>query len=415
MMTDSRRALMISPEFPYPLTSGGTQRTFHILNALAQTYELDLLTFAEQPQRDGQEVLEQLCAQIHVVSLPHHAKDAMAFLRRNLSRAVRGINPLIDRFSDPPVHQGVRAWLDAHRYDLIVVEHSWIAHYIDDIKTGHNQAAFTVLDAHNVESDLWRQFYHQPGKWYHKPALYRYWRSAKAYEQKYLGRFDLVLAVSKFDAKRIERLAPQASVALIPNGIEIAPSSAALRSEDRPPVIGFIGSLEYPPNQLGLQWFLSEVWPQIKSRMFDIQLLIIGRGEQKTLSHLCRADENIRLTGFVPTLAPHLNRIAIMIVPLRHGGGTRIKILEAWANGIAVVSTSPGAEGLGATHMKNIWIANSAADFATAIMYLLSDPATRSRLAQAALEHVKNYAWSVIQRQLLAALDAHKPTRPERV
>jgi len=137
--------------------------------------------------------------------------------------------------------------------------------------------------------------------------------------------------------------------------------------------------------------------------------LIIGRGNLKKLDRLCRIDEQIRLIGYVPALAPHLNRIAVMIVPLWHGSGTRIKILEAWAQGIPVVSTSRGAEGLEGTHMEHIWIADSAADFATAVVYLLSDQATRDRLSQAAWRLVQQYAWPVIEEQLLAALETHQP------
>ncbi|MBI3948853.1 MAG: glycosyltransferase [Acidobacteria bacterium] len=410
-MSERRRALMISPEFPYPPTSGGRQRSFHVLGALAKFYEIDLLTFAEHPRFEEQETLERLCAHVHVVPLPHHSKSPAAFLWRNLSRAIRGVNPLIDRFSDPPVRQGVREWLHAHDYELILVEHSWIAHHITEIKASPNRGALTVLDAHNIESDLWQQYFHQPSQWWYKPALYRYWQSAREYEQRYLNQFDLVLAVSESDAKRIERLAPDTSVAVIPNGIEIHQHDVNLDSGDRSPVVGFIGSLEYLPNELGLQWFLTDVWPQVKSRVYDAQLLIIGQGESKKLVQLCRTDESIRLAGYVPSLAPHLNRIAVMIVPLWHGSGTRIKILEAWANGIAVVSTSRGAEGLDYTHMQNIWIADNAADFVTAVVYLLSDKETRDRLSWAARQLVQKYAWPVIEGQLRAALGNHQSVR----
>jgi glycosyltransferase involved in cell wall biosynthesis len=406
-MMEPRRALMISPEFPYPLTSGGTQRTFHILEAVAQSYELDLLTFAEHPPSEGWEALERLCAHVQVIALPPHSKKLGAFLGRNLWRAIRGVNPLMDRFSDPPVRRGVREWLRQHRYDLILVEHSWIAHYIEEIKASHNRDAMMVLDAHNVESDLWQQYYEQPERWWYKPVLYRYRHSAWQYEAKYLHQFDLVLAVSESNAKNISRLAPDTRVALVPNGIEVANRDANLQSGHRSPVIGFIGSLEYPPNQLGLQWFLTEVWPPIKARVSDARLLIIGRGEAKKLHRLCQADERIRLAGFVPALAPHLNCMAVMIAPLRHGSGTRIKILEAWAHGIAVVSTSRGAEGLDYTHLDNIWIADSAADFATAVVYLLSDRETRDRLGQAARQRVQQYAWPVIQEHLLKVLGQH--------
>jgi len=402
---------MISPEFPSPLTSGGTQRTFRILSALATSYELDLLTYAEQPRSEGRGVVEQLCAQVHVVPWPRDSKNPAAFLWRNLSRALRGVNPLMDRFSDPPVRQGVREWVHDHRYDLILIEHSWMAHYIREIKASLNREALIVLDAHNVESDLWQQYYNEPATWWHKPTLYRYWQSARKYEEKYLNQFDLVLAVSESDAKRIARLAPDTAVAVVPNGIEMTDHGARREGGSRSPVVGFIGSLEYRPNQLGLVWFLKDVWSSIKARVHDVHLLIIGRGETKELTRFGQADPHIRLAGYVPTLAAHLNRIAVMIVPLWHSSGTRTKILEAWAHGIPVVSTSRGAEGLEYTHMENIWIADTAADFATAVVYLLSDPTTRDRLSQAAGQLAQQYAWPVIEQQLLTVLGDYQSTR----
>ncbi len=406
-MNERQRALVISPEFPYPPVSGGTQRTFHILQALSRAHRVDLVTFSEHPSPEGRDALSALCSQIHLISLPPHPKRPLAFFRRNLSRAIRGVNPLIDRFADPAIRQAVNDWLAGHRYDLILMEHSWIAPYIEDIRASDNRDAFTVLDAHNVESELWRQYYQKPARWWAKPALYRYWQSARLIEQKYFDRFDVVLAVSESDREKILRLAPRASVAIIPNGIELPSHQDNPSPGHRPPVVGFVGSLDYPPNHFGLEWFLARVWPRIAQRLPEVQLVIIGRGDQQRLKRLCRGQETVRLAGAVPDLAPYLRRMAVMVVPLWHGSGTRIKILEAWAHGIAVVSTSRGAEGLRCQHMENIWIADEASDFAAAVIYLLTDHTTRRRLAQSAYEGISAYSWSVIEEQLQAVLDRH--------
>lgn len=413
MRAPQPRALMISPEFPYPPISGGTQRSFYLLRALTERYRADLLTFSEQPQPEAEAALEAMGARVHVIRLPYHAKTLGAFIRRNLSRALRGVNPLMDRFSERPVRHAVRHHLQTNSYDLIVLEHSWIAHYIDDIRASPNRAALSVLDVVDVNSNLWRQYYQQPARWYHKPALYRYWRAAEKHERTYLPRFDVVLAISASDAADIQRLAPQTTILRVPNGIEVDLSKQPA-SADRLPIIGFIGSLDYPPNALGLGWFLTEIWPQIKPRAPHAQCLIIGRGAPPKLVQQCQSDEQIRVAGFVPDLAPYLNRIAVMVVPLRHGSGTRIKILEAWAHGIPVISTSKGAEGLDYTHMENIWIADTPNDFATAVVYLLSDTTLRERLSRAAFQHVQQYAWRAIGQYLVDQLDHYQVNRPVR-
>jgi glycosyltransferase involved in cell wall biosynthesis len=397
--------LVISPEVPYPPTSGGRQRSYFLIKSLAAEYALDVITFAEHPSPESLAALRSLCANVYVVPLPRHSKALMAFVWRNLRRAIRGINPLIDRFSAPAVRQSVRALLDEQQYDLILIEHSWVAHYISDIKASGNRKTLTILDAQNVESDLWRQYYERPARWWYKPAAYRYWQSAREYEQTYLNQFDLVVGMSTPDAEKLAQLAPSATVAVIPNGVDVVYDSVPKNQAERSPVVGFVGSLDYPPNEQGLWWFLEHIWPQVRSRVPASELLVIGPTSSGRLRRKCQPDPSIRLAGYVETLEPHLNRVAVMVVPLLHGSGTRIKILDAWAHGIPVVSTSKGAEGLEYEHRKNLWIGDTPMDFAAGIVYLLADGQTRQRLAEAGHQLVSaQYSWTTIGEQLRAVI-----------
>ncbi len=405
------RLAVISPEFPAPPTSGGKRRTFHLLGALAQLGSVDLITFSEHPEAEPKHLLQPICRHLDILRLPPHSKRLLPFLRRNLRRALQGVNPLIDRFSDRDLYRAVRHSLLQDLYDVILLEHSWIAHYIPIVRQLRPQAR-VLLDCHNIESDLWRQYYEHPPKHWQKPALARFWRSILQQEKTYLPQADVVWVTSEADAARARTLAPSASVWVVPNGA--TPLEEALLfshpPDPVPPVIGFVGALEYPPNERGVRFFLDEIGPIIWKAAPQVRAMFIGRPVPWILER-ARTDERLHVVGEVHDITPYLRQCTLMIVPLLHGGGTRLKILEAWAHGIAVVSTSKGAEGLRYTHRENLWIADSPADFAAAVLHLLRDPTERRRLARGGYEQVKRfYSWEAIAedlRQRLAALLSH--------
>jgi len=407
MRSDALRLALISPEFPAPPRSGGRRRTFHLLQALSRLGTVDLITFSERPEAEASPLVRPICRRLHIVRLPEHSRRLLPFLGRNLRRVVRGIPPLTDRFSEASVCDAVRRCLHRERYDALVLEHSWIAHYIPIARALQPQARI-VLDCHNIESDLWRQYYERPPKLWYKPAAYRFWRSALAQERTYLPRADLVWVVSDLDAERARALAPSARVRVIPNGtIPLPPERLPSKATDAP-LIGFLGSTRYLPNESGLRFFLERIWPAIREAVPDVHLMVLGHPSE-WLRRRARADAHLRVIGEVPDIAPYLRQWALMVVPLLHGGGTRVKILDAWAHGVAVVSTSKGAEGIRATPGEELWIADSPAAFAQAVIRLLRDADERHRLARRGYERARcEYSWDIIaervRHQLLSLL-----------
>ncbi|GBC78618.1 hypothetical protein HRbin08_02114 [bacterium HR08] len=403
---------VISPEFPAPLTSGGKKRTFHLLRALARVGPVDLITFSEQPEAEPVSLVRPVCQRLDIIRLPRHAPKLFPFLWRNLRRAARGVNPLIDRFSEGAVRAAVERSLQHQAYEVIVLEHSWIAHYIPIIRRWQPHARI-ILDCHNIESDLWRQYYERPRQFWHKPAAYRFWRSALEQERAYLPHADQVWVVSEADARRARALAPSARLRVIPNGTTLMEGWGR---PAHPPIIGFLGSLRYPPNESGLRFFLDHIWPRIRAATPDVRMMIIGRPTPALLRR-ARADERLLVVGEVPDITPYLQQWALMVVPLLHGGGTRMKILDAWAHGIAVVSTSRGAEGLRAAPGEGLWIADSPQEFAEAVLHLLREEAERLRLARRGYELVRRfYSWDVIAecaRDAITSLLAEDAAPPE--
>ncbi len=386
------RLAMISPEFPEPPTRGGKRRTLHLLRVLTRVGSVDLITFSERPDAEPTSLLRSICRRVEIIRLPAHSPRFLPFLRRNLRRVMRGVNPLIDRFSEGSVREAVRRHLQQEVYEVIILEHSWIAHYIPIVRELQPRARI-ILDCHNIESDLWRQYYERPLKLWHKPAAYRFWRSALEQERTYLPRADQVWVVSEADARRARALAPSAPLRVIPNGT--TPCGEMGQAAD-PPIIGFLGSPLYPPNERGLRLLLDRIWPVVRETVPGVRLMIIGRPTPALLRR-AHADERVLVLGEVEDITPYLRQWALLVVPLLHGGGTRMKILDAWAHGVAVVSTSKGAEGIRATHGEELWIADTPREFAQAIIHLLRDVAERQRLARRGYERAKqSYSWEVI-------------------
>ncbi len=395
MGSDAIRLALISPEFPAPPTSGGKKRTFHLLEALARLGMVDLITFSECPEAEASRLVQAMCRYVHIVRLPEHPRRLLPFLARNLRRVAQGVNPLIDRFSEASVRAAVERSLHHETYDIVVLEHSWIAHYIPLVREMQPRARI-ILDCHNIESDLWRQYYEHPPKFWHKPAAYRFWRSALEQERTYLRLADLVWVVSETDAERARALAPSARVQVIPNGTIPLPREALSENATGPPILGFLGSLNYPPNESGMRFFLDRIWPAIREAVPDVRLMVIGRPSTWLLRR-ARADAHLLVVGEVSDITPCLRQWALMVVPLLHGGGTRMKILDAWAHGIAVVSTSKGAEGIRAAHGEEVWIADAPNEFAQAVIHLLRDTAARQRLARGGYERARReYSWETI-------------------
>jgi glycosyltransferase involved in cell wall biosynthesis len=224
----------------------------------------------------------------------------------------------------------------------------------------------------------------------------RTWR-LRRFEQAVARNADAVVAVSADEAALVRSLAPSTRVVLAPNGVD----ADALKPSPPGDAVLFVGLLSYAPNRDAMTWFAREVLPRLGSD--GPEVLVAGRDPGAALSALAAAAPQLRLLGFVPDLAPLYARAGVFVNPMRGGGGTRLKMLEAMAAGKAVVSTAVGAEGLALTPGHDVVIADTPAEFAAAVRVLLADRAQAARLGRAARALVEaRYRWEVC----LAPLEA---------
>lgn len=308
-----------------------------------------------------------------VVELPYHSRTWVARVRRNTGRLLRSTLPLTDRFCRAESFRQVQRAIGSKRYALGVVEHFWCAPYVKLLRPCADKV---VLDLHNVESVLHaRCALSEP--WPQNIIHRRFARIAARMEKESLAHFDMVLTASDSDRRRVLDVCPAARVEVVPNTLPETPEP----DEPEEHVIAFSGNLEYHPNITALRYFRDKVWPLLRQTDPELRWRVIGKNEQRVREWFGR-DERIELTGPVEDAVRTLARAKVVVVPLLSGSGTRIKILEAWAAGRAVVSTTLGAEGLPAEDGINIRLIDEPTVMADTVRELLADPDARRRLGR---------------------------------
>jgi glycosyltransferase involved in cell wall biosynthesis len=388
-----RRALFLAPEAPYPMVGGGAFRAASLLEYLARSFSVDVIVF-RQPDTKVAFPAER-ADRLLTLELPRHSKRPAMRILRNGRRLMSRTPPLVDRFSG--FSGEIAAFLkDSPAYDLAIVEHFWCAPYWEQIGPKCRQ---TILDLHNIES-AWHLGCGEVADWPHSVAHRVFHHAALNLERQWLPRYSLLLATSAEDAQRVARIAPQASVAIYPNTI---PAMDPPNREEQDMIV-FSGTLEYEPNRTAVRYFTSEIWPTLRRKWPSLRWRLVGRNPEAVRKYV-RGQAGIECTGPVDDAIPHLAAAKVAVVPILSGSGTRLKIIEAWAAGTAVVSTRLGAEGLPALDGRNILLADGKENFSQAVSQLLEFPQERGRIGRAGREQYEreftwNKAWRVLDRRL---------------
>jgi glycosyltransferase involved in cell wall biosynthesis len=390
------KALVLSPEAPYPLDGGGALRTASLLHYFAHQYDVDLIAFQHPGQTIAERIPPGLLQNVQTVALREHSNGFRAKATRNLGRLLRNKPPLVDRFSGYEAE--IAACLDGKFYDVALLEHFWTASYLPLVR---RFARRTILDLHNIES-CWHASCGDASN-FPQSAIHRWFgNAARGLEKAWLPLCDAALTTSEQDAERVRAIAPGVRVCIYPNAIPFREPCAR-----RPGLtIAFSGNMEYEPNRRGLMWFVSEVWPSLRRQFPALILLLIGKNEH-AIPPAIRALSGVTCTGWVADSFESLSAAQVCIAPLRSGSGTRLKIIEAWAAERAVVATGIGAEGLGGIDGESILIADRPDAFSDAIARLLTDSHHRQKIAKSGRElFLQKYTWNVAWKTLKECLDS---------
>jgi glycosyltransferase involved in cell wall biosynthesis len=381
--------LMLTPEPPYPLDSGGAFRTASLLHYFARFAQVDLILISAS----GRPALlpPGLVRSQQVIALPYHHPGVAARYFRNASRAMRGVPPLIDRFAglSAPIERAIAG----RHYDFGIVEHFWCAPYIDQLE---RYCAETVLDLHNIESVLHERCANV-GSGLIRAGHRRFAAASRKLESALLPRFSAILATSEEDARLVRERAGPAPVHVYPNSL---PWVEAPQCAEHPRLV-FSANFEYHPNIDAVGFLVGEIWPKLKKVHPELRLRLVGRGDSFIRRLVPSGDSGIEVTGPVDDARAEIAQAQIVVAPLRAGSGTRIKIVEAWAAARCVVATPLAAEGLAARDGVNIALESDPGRFASRVALLLDDSAARQRLAAAGRRTFEdNYTWETAWKNL---------------
>ncbi|MBI2827729.1 MAG: glycosyltransferase [Acidobacteria bacterium] len=384
----------------WPLTAGGRLRSFHIVSWLSRRHPVTVVT-THGPDDDPEELSRRLPHCQGVLSVPFtppkrgSARFALALLGSWLS-------PLpvdVSKCRVPALRRTAVRLMGNDAYDVCVAD--FLAATPNVPLDG---PVPMVLFAHNVEHMIWKRLGQNETRVWRRAVLELEWRKMRRYEAQACNRAGLTIAVSEVDRELLVGNAPGASVCAIPTGVDTSYFSPN-GCPERPSALVFTGAMDWYPNEDAILFFLDAILPSIRRKVPEVSLTVVGRNPTPRLQ-TAAADVGVRVTGTVDDVRPYMADAALYVVPLRIGGGTRLKIFEALAMGKAVVSTTVGAEGLPLIPGKHFLQADDPADFARAVVSLLRDPVRRRALGTAGRGLVEErYSWPQVAREFEARLE----------
>lgn len=389
------KLLFLTPQLPYPPHQGTTIRNFHLLAGLAQQHEITLLSFTDGARPVDETPLPDLCTQVYTVPMPPARSLSQRLLTTFLSLQPDMALRLPSRHFQAQLEQCVQA----RRFDVIQVEGIEMGRYALALRKRRTKLVF---DDHNAEYVLQRRAFltdvRQLRRWPAAGYSLVQWLKLRRYERWVCQAADQVVAVSETDAQALRRLVPGLSPAVVPNGVDVKffHPEFPIQKDAQPASLVFVGKMDFRPNIDAMVWFCDEIMPRIQAARSDVILTIVGRDPHARVRALAH-QRNITVTGYVDDIRPYVADAQVYIVPLRMGGGTRLKVLQAMAMGKAIVSTTVGAEGIAGHPGEHLVLADNPTDFAAAVLSLLAGPDRRAALGARARRLVeREYAWEAI-------------------
>ncbi|MFA4927789.1 MAG: glycosyltransferase family 4 protein [Patulibacter sp.] len=402
------RVAWLTPELPYwPGGSGGSTRQFQLIKQLiARGAAVDVVAPVHPDQQAGRASLTDIGATLLAVDRP-------ASRVREVLRTVRTAPGVLPRALTMPVaawqvevfwRQLQQAKDDAlaRDPDVILVEHDWAARWTRDLPAG-------IPKVSGLENLSWDYYARRAAsaEGLQRRLLGIEARRFRRFDRRTLSAFDLLLAMSQDDLEELRTVSDRPAI-VTPNGVD---TDALIPSPlpDSPTVL-FTGTFGYAPNAEALRWLLSEIWPRVSARKPDAKLLVVGKGVPDEIAAL--ADDSVTLAGWVPEMQPWFDRARVVIVPMRSGGGTRLKVLDGLASGRPLVSTTMGAMGVDVVDGEQVVLADGAEAFAAATVAILDDPERGARIGAAGRKVAEDvYDWRAIGARLDVALRELVATR----
>jgi len=394
------RILLLTPQLPYPPHQGTSLRNYNLIAQLAKRHQVCLLTFLEPDQSlDDAGPLLEACEWVDTLPVP---------LRSNATRLRQMLTTrrpdMSWRLWSPAFRDRLTMRLVETSFDVVQIEGIELAPYVPTIEAARSRPLI-VYEDHNAEWVLQKRAcltdLRIPRRWPAAAYSFVQWMRLKGYEAGICRHAHRVVAVSEADRDAILAVAPDVTINVVPNGVDLD-EYTGYSGPAKPYDLVFTGKMDFRPNVDAMLWMGHEVWPLIRRRRPGSSMAIVGQRPHPRLEPL-REEAGITVTGWVPDVRPYIAGATVYVAPLRVGGGTRLKLLQAMAMGAAIVATSLGAEGFPVTHGRELLLADTPGDFAQAVLHLLEDQEQRSQLGKSARRFVEaTYGWDTLVPKLEA-------------
>ena len=387
------KLLFLTPQLPFPPRQGAARRNWGLISGLAAQYQVAVLSFVAPEQTlESAQPMRAIC-HVETVQFPErtfHDRLHDVLTTRQPDMALR--------LASEPYARCLREWLAREPFDVVQIGGIEMAPYLDVLEAAHPRPV-VVFDNLNCEHILQKRAFLTdlpvPRRWHGAAYSFVQWRRLRRYEAQICRRADHVLAVSDIDAAALRRLVPGLNITVVPNGVDTQSFVPTLPHPQTLTLV-FTGTMDFRPNVDAVLWFAEKVLPRIRAEVPDVHFFVVGQRPHRRLDGL-RSNPAVTLTGLVDDVRPYIARSAVYVAPLRIGGGTRLKLLEAMAMAKPMVVTRLGAEGYPVTDGRELLLADTPGDFAAAVVALLHAPERRAELGQAARRFVEQqYDWRAV-------------------
>lgn len=395
--------LFLSQIVPYPPHGGVLQRGYNLVRELGRDASVHLLAFVHPdvlPNAATLEVsrdaLQKHCAAVEY--FPLWPKASPVHRMAGLAAAAFSSLPFsVLAHRSSAFRRRVAELVKTKRFDVIHVDTIALAQFLDQ-----GWSIPTVLTHHNIESQLMERRAGAENGLLARMYLRRETRKLLTYEAEMSGTFDVNVFVAQTDEQTLMGRVPGLRTAIVPNGVDVEYFTPNQGKQQ--PALIYTGGMNMFANRDAVMYFLNEIWPLVREQVPDVRFFAVGQDPPKELLDLAARDPQVVVTGYVTDIRPFVHDVSVYVVPLRVGGGTKLKVLDAMAMGKAMVTTSIGCEGIEVRSGEHLLVADSPEQFADETVTLLRDPSRRSTLGRSARELVeRRYSWKMIGGQLLEA------------
>jgi polysaccharide biosynthesis protein PslH len=387
------KILVLDEEFPFPTNTGKRTRSFNLYRRLARLLQIRYVAYGDA-NSDAAEALRRDGIEPAVVASKLADKHGLLFYCRLLANLASPLPYIVSSHYSPLYRTVVQDQVASFQPDLVLCEWTPYTIYANALTSVKKLVA-----AHNVEADIWQRYYQNEENRLRRWYIREQWRKVAAFERTALSWVDAAFAVSELDRQRLLQGRPGLPIAVVPNGVDLdyfRPMREPVGRDD----IVFTGSMDWRPNQDAARYFVAEILPLLRRERPNLNCTFVGRSPPSDIRAL--ADKpGFQVTGTVDDVRPFVARAAVYVVPLRIGGGSRLKILEALAMGRPVVSTTVGAEGLDVEPDRHVVLADDPRSFAASVLKLLDDRDRCSRMAAEGRRLVEErYGWDALSGKL---------------